>query len=154
MLMVQKSGKHQLRLEVHPIIYDGCCTSQVVFSPDFWTIFTVCCEVIDHMFGSSYRTSSWRLWVFPALDSGLGLAVICPDDICCKCFFLFENKGFGNVLQIHLISWHLRSCFLLFKATLMIKLFSPRLLIALIGTNMFEEYDNLHSLMGLGYHHY
>ncbi len=30
LLMVQKSGKHQLRLVVYPIIYDGFHTCQVV----------------------------------------------------------------------------------------------------------------------------
>ena len=30
LLMVQKSGEHQLRLVVYPIIYDGFYTSQVV----------------------------------------------------------------------------------------------------------------------------
>ena len=38
-LMVQKSGDHQLRLVVYPIIYDGFYTSQVVVW-DFWRIYS------------------------------------------------------------------------------------------------------------------
>ena len=36
--MVQKSGVHQLRLVVFPIIHKVLAPSPVGFSPDFWTI--------------------------------------------------------------------------------------------------------------------
>ena len=33
---------HQLRLVVYPVIYKVLAPSQVVFSPDFWTINSQC----------------------------------------------------------------------------------------------------------------
>ena len=39
LLMVQKSGDHQLRLVVYSIIYRVSAPSQVVFSPDFFHYF-------------------------------------------------------------------------------------------------------------------
>ena len=61
-LMVQKSGEHQLRLVVWPIIYDGFCTSQVVgvsepstVSRDVLCTWPMCQEVLRNLDGPTTR---------------------------------------------------------------------------------------------------
>ena len=81
--MVQISGVHQLRL-VYPIIHKVSKTSQVVFSPDFWTInyidiaFSIGFLEVPNIKDIRKETHRESIWASPTFTEISAAPIIAP----------------------------------------------------------------------------
>ena len=79
--MVQISGVHQLRC-VYPIIYKVSKTSQVVFSPDFWTInykaFSIGFLEVPNIKDICKETHRESIWASPTFTEISAAPIIAP----------------------------------------------------------------------------
>ena len=83
--MVQKSGVHQLRLVVFPIVHKVLAPSPVGFSPDFWTI-----NIIEAIFWGAIKLGPRYNGRVLVAKSGRTLGTkIVKKQVRRSCFFLF-----------------------------------------------------------------